>query len=266
MKNHISEQQLDRYFVNPQSLSDGEREGIDAHILECSLCKEQFEKMQAFYREVEREMQSAPTEQDKVFAEKLAAKPRLALPSTALQKVENVIDAYVEVIEPIQRSIMRRFVDYAIQKPLYVGGGALATFALAFAIMLFVPFKDTHPAYARAEKEFLVVYNKDGKELWRKHIGIGYDWETARQYVTGQLENYLTTLDVDNDGKQEVLSTFEWLPDVSQRNTLICYNSDSEERWRYIQHEKPVFGKEQFKTDFVIHQFITGDLDGDSKS
>jgi hypothetical protein len=140
---------------------------------------------------------------------------------------------------------------------------------IAILVVLATKFvaRDINPAYARAKDEFLIAYNKNGDDLWRKHIGYGYDLSKAPNYISTNPDNALMTIDIDGDGKNEVLGVFGWVLDSQAQtrlpldNTLICFGQNGEERWKYEFHRSLIFGKEKFSDDYRVIQMMVGDFD-----
>lgn len=132
------------------------------------------------------------------------------------------------------------------------------------AVLLLVPktgITDTNPSYARAKDEFLLVYNHEGNELWRKHIGIGYDFAAPAPEV-GRPEQTLVTANVDGDGNNEILAIFGWYRGSSnQAHAVICYNADGSERWRYEFHRQMTFGQKAFPDNYGFITMMVGDFD-----
>jgi hypothetical protein len=113
--------------------------------------------------------------------------------------------------------------------------------------------------------EFMVVYNMNGDEVWRKHISWGYDAKGVEGPVSSYPERALTVYDVDGDGTREVLAVFGWRnlrdPNAPSPNTLLCLNADGSERWRYEVHRNVVIGGEAYSDDYRIYQMIVGDFE-----
>jgi hypothetical protein len=135
--------------------------------------------------------------------------------------------------------------------------------ALVFATVLIQPmFKNTNPDYARAKDEFLVVYNKSGEELWRKHIGQLYNRDAIYQQ-TNTPANCLDAVDIDNDGQKEVLATFYWVKGNPWEGKLVCFNSDGTVRWMFKPNRKMTFGGDKIEDVYEVRFFIATDLDQD---
>ena len=268
---HIAEQILEKLYLAPEELSEQEKSTIELHLQECALCREQAEKLKAFYGNLQDNLRAEPTERDRAFAAKMLAKKRLALPQTAIERrASEALDAVVEIIEPYRRSLPQRVIRYVQIHPIQASAGFSLAAAVVVLGLLFVrPVKDTvtdtNPSYARAKDEFLVAYNAHGDELWRNHIGIGYDMKSLNAVPRFVTENYLATVDVDNDGRNEVIATFYWVDGAPWKNALVCFKADGSVLWEYEQKHKPTFAGEAFPNDFFVRSFVVGDFENNGK-
>lgn len=129
------------------------------------------------------------------------------------------------------------------------------------------PVKDINPEYARAKDEFLIVYNKIGDVLWRKHIGIGYDLEKLQKLVHPFYPNeYLQTFDVNGDGKKEVIAIFGMMSGREPNNVIYCYDSEGNELWTYKFNRQMTFGNSVFDDTYQFAKFLVGDFDKNGSS
>jgi hypothetical protein len=138
---------------------------------------------------------------------------------------------------------------------------------LAFVLPKFLRH-DMNPAIARAKSEFLVVSNKQGDELWRKHIGTGYDLSEGPRWITSHQEEAVTTYDVDGDGSNEVLAIFGWMSHLLNlpiQRGVLCYNADGTERWRYEVHRNVVIGGVPYSDDYRAHLMVVGTFTPEKK-
>ncbi|MEK6570845.1 MAG: hypothetical protein AABZ61_05705, partial [Bacteroidota bacterium] len=155
MTNHLSENQLEALIQSPDEVGAEERRRRDAHLEECSLCRDHLSRLQKFYESLREELELPPTEHDEDLADKLLARSRsrLALPQQALERrspAEVALDAYAEVIEPYRRPLVQRIIRYARVHPVrFAGATSLGALALALAIFLVRPTKDTNPTHAK---------------------------------------------------------------------------------------------------------------------
>jgi hypothetical protein len=185
----------------------------------------------------EREFRTKTEYLVRIAREELAAQLMRELSLRALESkhsaeiARGAIDAYAEVIEPYRRPIIQRFVRYIRFHPLqFAGATSLAAALFVLAVLnLQTVVKDKNPAYTRAREEFLVVYNKEGQELWRKHIGVHYDQNYLSSRLQRDPENYLATADVDGDRRNEVIAVFGFLG-TADRRSIFCYDHDGATR------------------------------------
>ncbi len=270
---HIEKNILEKYIISRENFTPGELDNITAHLAHCAYCKDHAEKLTAFYDSVSKEMQNNPTERDKAFVEKLlvpkgwiTTRNRLALPEKKLalqERVDNALSTFVEIIEPYHRPLAQRIVRYIQLHPVKTTVRfSMAACLVGLALFFAKPFKDTNPEYARAKDEFLVVYNKNGNELWRKYIGIGYDLEKLRVQEPGfDPNNYLQTIDVDGDGKKEVIAIFGMLSEWQPKNIIYCYTPDGKEQWTYRFNRQMTFGNKLFDDTYNFRNILVGDFD-----
>jgi hypothetical protein len=159
-----------------------------------------------------------------------------------------------------------RIVLFIIRHPYVTTSGFVGFFvgAIIAAQMLLLPaLKDRNPSYARAKDEFLVVYNKEGDVLWKKHVGSMYDAETLRG--GHEPHEYIATIDVDGDGRQEVVGLFSYQLNWPNANAVMCYNADGTTRWSFEFHRTMTFGAETFSDEYHPVSIMAADFDKDGK-
>jgi hypothetical protein len=128
--------------------------------------------------------------------------------------------------------------------------------------------KDSNPSYVQAKNGFLVAFNYNGDVLFRKQICPEFDFEL---YKSSQLidpvekeEHYFTIADVDGDGKNEILLQLGWL-ERPEKNSIVCFNADGSERWRFQFRRTMQIQSESVSDDFLCQYFSVKDFDGDGK-
>lgn len=247
---HFDERTLELYVLKSDLVKE-RRADVAKHLIECRGCAALHREIEEYYAEAGRlQHDQAEKAAHALYAPDRAIRPMGFSP--------------VGFVVPRQASVPRRFVQSVRQYPARWSAGFMAVIALAFLLPRFVP-RDDNPSYARTKDEFMVVYNKSGEELWRKHISWGYDVKTAEGPVASYPERALTTHDVDGDGTSEVLAVFGWraLRDTSAppANTILCLNADGTERWRYAVHRRFVIGGEPYTDNYRIYQMFVGDFE-----
>jgi hypothetical protein len=252
---HIEEHTLELYVLDAEEVRLRKRE-IERHLKECHGCRTLLEKIEAFYRSAERELRSRPQTPRNVRRE-------------LIRSNIHIEPFYEKEREPIVRrptALPARVMIFMRQHPV-VSTVSVAAFLLAIALLAYPKrvARDLTPSYARAKDEFLVAYNSKGEELWKKHIGIGYDVR-GLGLQGSESEPVLSVVDVDGDGKNEIIAIFGWIiQEKPLSSAVVCYSADGIERWRYEFHRQITFGKETFSDDYRIIQMMVGDFDKDGQ-
>ena len=261
--NHIDETTIHLFALEAPEV-EHQREDIESHLRECEGCLEIYSDIKSFYKDVKEDVEQE---------QRLPVLVRDQLPAINARYLE---EKYRD--HPIRRqfelTIPLRIARWVFKHPYVSVGSGVGTLGLAAALLVLTlkpVVKDRNPSYARPEKEFLVAYNKEGDELWRKHIGIGYDVQEAGTQVREDPERVVKTINVDGNGDNEVISIFGWSvalkdsKDLPLKNTIVCYNADGKERWKYEYHRQMTFGKDSFADDYIFNLMLTGDFDRDGK-
>ena len=247
---HFDERTLELYVLK-SDLLEVQRADIARHLSVCKGCSSLHKEIEEYYAEAGR-LQAAQAEK---AAHALYAPDRAIRPA-GISPAGFVVSR--------QASVPRSFVQSVRQYPARWSAGFLAIIAVAFLLPKLLP-GDDNPSYARTKDEFMVVYNKTGDELWRKRIGWGYDVKRGEGSISSHPERALTAFDVDGDGRQEVLAVFGWTnlrdPSAPPENTILCFNADGTERWRYAVHRKVVIGGEVYTDNYRIYQMLVGDFE-----
>ena len=158
---HLEEDILALYVLMAPEVVERRGE-IAAHLEHCAGCARLHQEITEYYAEVD-ELQKA--EAESIFPA-LQASSRLVRPP--------FVDE-LGPLSPVKRPVVQIFVSSFKTYPIRWS----AAFAVILtALVLFVPkllTTDGNPAYVRASNGYLLVFNKNGKELWRKYIGPGID-------------------------------------------------------------------------------------------
>ncbi len=252
LMNHIDERTLELFVLGAHEVSERRKE-IAEHIASCAGCRESFREMSGYYNEV----QQLSEEFERGASEALVVRSVMLDPGQT-GRAPGV---------PSGRLPLRaRVVLFAIRHPLTSSVSVVGLFLAAVLLVNIVRFpKDLNPSYARALNEFLVVYNKEGDELWRKHVGPGFDQLTPGR-AGGYLSDETTTIvDLDGDGRNEVVCAFGRNQNWLRFNTVRCYDPSGGERWAYEIHRSMVFGTQTFPDSYAAQYVFSGDYDRDGK-
>ena len=242
---HIDEKILELYALNAEQVQSQKNE-IEKHLQVCAGCASLYDELKEYYSEVE------PLLKENLEEKALVISSKLNLPELARNKS---IQTYLINILPFP---VINFVRY---HPI-VSSISFSGLVIALMLLILPKFssKDMNPDYARAKDEYLITYNKKGEKLWEKHIGVGYNLKDMDTLYNSN-ENYLTTFDVNGDGRKEVFAAFGLLKKVNRENQLTCFNFDGTEKWRFEFHRQIKYGDEIFADKYKLISFIVGDFD-----
>lgn len=235
---------------------------IESHLAKCDGCREVYTRISNFYTDVKEDLEASknlPVLKEEGLPERI---------ERSLKRRYSDKDTFrtIDVALPV------RVGRWVVRHPYASVGGLIAFAGIALTLLLLsskTEIKDPLPSYARAKEEFLVAYSKDGEELWRKHIGQGYDAVNLPGHVQQHPEQLLATIDVDGDGRNEIIGIFGWIPgrmgglEQPLRNKVICYNADGSERWKYEFRRQITIGSVQYSDDYRFYLMTVADYDQD---
>ncbi len=246
--NHIDEKTLELYVLEADDVKDRRAE-IEIHLNQCPGCAALQREMAEYYSEV----QKLSDERAKTSTQALTLRSMIVRRPYAgnghLQHIPATLPARVVLF------VLRHYVVSSMSALVLV----MAAFLLFYPAK---PITDTNPAYARANNEFLVAYNKEGTEVWRKHVGEGYDERAWGSDMS------LAAADVDHDGKNEIIGVFGnygLAPNLFLDNAVMCFNTDGTPRWNFGFHCQMTFGQEKFTDRYRFVMLTVGDLERNGK-
>lgn len=250
---HLDEQTIAQYVLKAPEV-EPRRAEIAKHLKRCNGCKQLFKEVSAYY-----------TEFQKLQQQSLQTLPAIVAPDRALRSYTSRQDSSIAAQK---RTLPQRFMESFRSYPARWSAGFVTV--ITGLVLLTAKFAagDTNPAYARAKDEFLIVYNKHGDELWRKHAGVGFDYETMlKAEPEMSTDDYFKVVDVDGDGKNEVVASYGWMsqPLAAKSNVIVCYKNNGEDLWRFPLDREMIFGTEKFSNDYHISKMIVGDFEGNGK-
>lgn len=243
---HIDQKILEMYVLEADGVKE-QRPVIEQHLKECAGCRALHEEIVDYYADVIEMRKERVQESPEAITLRgmfLKVSPYDAVPS-----------AY------IPRTIPARIVLFVIRH--YVVSSMSFVALIVAAVLALYPthhIMDKNPSYARAKDEFLVAYNKEDETIWKKHIGPKYD----ESIVTALGGYYLATIDLDGNGRNEIIGIFGGFPVHSPlMSSMICFSDNGDERWKFGYHRQMTFGTEKFSDDYQFVGIMTGDFTGD---
>ena len=242
--NHLDEQTMALYVLQAPEV-EPRRAEIAKHLKRCNGCTLLFKEVSAYYAEF-RELQQ----------QSLQTLPVVVAPERALRSYAFRQDSSIAAQKG---TLPQRFVNSFRQFPVRWSAGFVTVMTALVLLTAKFETRDTNPAYARAKDEFLIAYGSTGEELWRKHIGAGYN-------VIGRDQGILTTMDVEGDGRNEILAIFGWAGGVPLANSVACFNADGTERWKREIRPHMTFGNKALFDDYLVTSMMVGDFDRDGRN
>ena len=109
-------------------------------------------------------------------------------------------------------------------------GVALGVLGIVAYVSFRVLAVHDEPKFGRLDDSALAIFDKDGKELWRKVFpdGFGPDWYSAQG-----LPAPVWFGDLEGKGHTSVLFVYAPAGPLSHSSTLICYSNRGKEKWRW---------------------------------
>ncbi|MBI3193632.1 MAG: VCBS repeat-containing protein [Ignavibacteriae bacterium] len=247
LMNHIEEQVLELYVLGSAKV-ETQRDLITTHLQKCEGCSTLVAEMKSYYLEVEQ----IQTERQEHQQQALTLRG-------LIMKVPQHENTSVSHVLP--STLPARVVFFVIR---HYAVTSLSFFSLVIGLFMFLYFpkseppKDYNPSYARAKDEFLVAYNKSGEEVWRKHVGTGFDVYLAKWPLNRRA---IFTADGNNDGHNEVFCIYGDNPSLPFTGAVVCYDWDGRERWIYEFHKTMQFGDEVFTDNYFVNSMLVSDFD-----
>jgi hypothetical protein len=233
---HIEEHILERYALNPDgdtiTQSGGiTKEYIEQHLTECHGCRETLERIRTFYTNLNTRFENI--QEDTVSS------------SQSLTRVERHITAKensdIQFYEELPITFWGKIIYSAKKHPVAAGSSTFALFAfVAVLFMTFIPAKmDANPdnlAYDEVNN-LVVIQNKEYEPLWKFPAQTVRDINT--KYAFSSRPFILS--DIDNDGKNEFLTSAMKVDDNGSSSKLRVYDDNNELLFEYAPTERVRF-------------------------
>jgi hypothetical protein len=225
---HIEEHILELYLLGDEKALQRRGE-IEAHLSECHGCRAMADRIKSFYATAEEEFEKQPEAQLR--------------PGKSLVRKRTDISPFYEVdAGPIaQRPVTRlqRFQYFARRHPVVAGVGSfgfLAGLALLASTTILSPPKDENPVRLQNldNEQTLLIFNSSSEKLWSLH-------HTNAATPTTDWNQLAQLIDLDNDGRNELVTTLRLLEDAQESNPVL----------RVFDYKKSLlYGKKDFSQPF----------------
>ncbi|MFH0989090.1 MAG: hypothetical protein V1799_03640 [bacterium] len=252
---HIDEHTLELFLLGDEQVLKRARE-IEAHLDLCPGCQQLFLEMKEFYMTTHKELDENP---------KLGAKPERALIRRAVQYLSRKPEEYTQVYyEPLRGIEKFRYYMKKYSVPIRVGGVGLLS--IAFMLFLFFPrnnyendrISDRNPVrYDYIDSlHSIAVYNSARQQLWT----IPYWCDRPTYEVSAKM--FTTLIDLNNDGRNELVTFFPVDPDDWTRTSLIrIYSPDGDSLFSRDLGKNVSYKREDYPNVFICKFLLTGDFD-----
>lgn len=141
--------------------------------------------------------------------------------------------------------------------------------SLAFILMitiLFFGYKvilqhiDNNPVIKRYENDRLTAYNKYEKKLWESDFVLNIVNENFKVHDRAIQDNVILS-DLDEDGKNEILTINTSSPDTLINRTVFCYNNDGSLKWKFEAPPHNIsYSGNKFDDNFMYSLLVPSDF------
>lgn len=237
MSAHISDSKLELFLLDSSQINLEERENIEEHISQCSLCRENFEKMKNYYSFIEENV-NKDGDEDSLTAEKILRQNNAAGENKLLSENKIAIQVYngnYEIVESSKKSLVNSIGDLIRIYPLrFAGLSVFAGLLIALFFMMQKPEKKyINPTLAVIKENVLTVYNGMGEVLWKKAVPGMENFRTDQSKAQNNVRELLLD-DLNNDGINELLITGHYsYHGIFASDTIYCFDPYGNVQWKY---------------------------------
>ncbi len=227
MKEHPDKWKLERYLGIGKPLSAGQKEEISDHIDDCHYCAERIEILTDYHQQIEEKLNQPTVNKNESYKNRVFnPQEKDLLPSQSL------VETYGASLEPSRRLLpttLLRYIRYHPVRPVLAAAASI----LLIATLVFKPWEDQNPVYAKVDKNILRVLNDNGEMLWKMSAeGISEGVSSKEPQVDGKGKEYIKLANIDNKAGNELLISGDNMGSRFAVDTLYCYNGDGSLRWK----------------------------------
>ncbi|MFA7287995.1 MAG: hypothetical protein WC055_03855 [Melioribacteraceae bacterium] len=236
---HIDDNILEKLVLMNEEFSNDEKKEIFIHLEECALCREAYETYKKLYFEINDEIDKSPTENDIELADRI----KRIIKGNQKQKLlfgnESAVRIYegrAEITRKPKLFTLPNIYFFVKNYPLIsFGFSIVASLAIAFLVTTYKSsIKDMNPVSLDNKNGVLQAFNSEGEMIWSKPTGSksgNEDIDSLMRWHGFVQGKYVSLLDIDDDGKKEVLMTRFGESDTFVDGYLYCFNNDGTQRW-----------------------------------
>ncbi|MBI1807958.1 MAG: hypothetical protein HYR76_13010 [Ignavibacteria bacterium] len=248
MTEHIDEVQIELFVLNSPSVGD-KRGVISAHLDSCIECKELYESISGFYRDVQNDLDGE---------NRLPAISRRDLP--VRQPGGRLPDR--ASVQQVEMAVPFRAARWVMKHPYVAGSSFVGVLALMVAMFLVLPLKtrDTNSVSAEVRGDMMVFLNTRGEQIDQFSLGE----KSASQLKVSRVVFF----DLNHDGVNEAFWGQRSISVTRTNLQLVCWSSkDHEVVWSSDLTPRLRFpNKPEITSDeLAVESIDIGDYDNDGK-
>jgi hypothetical protein len=247
---HYDEHTLDLFAMGSEKVAN-QREEFEQHLKECSLCRDFYAEIKEFYE--------ITNNKNKYLKPKMLPAPGLSLVGRAGLTRKSIV-----TIMKNTRNLPVILFRVFLKKPVISTFGLATTFGLIYLLSLQINLnKDKNPSYLHYNTtgRVIEVYNIKHDRLWE--IKLAADSSILlRDFNDTILNSHSKIVDLNRDGKNEIVTTFQYISDgfEAERNILHIYDYEGKLKLRKVLGEMFEFRGEQFPDNFQLDELIVDDI------
>lgn len=267
---HINEEILEKFYLAPESFSVEEKNALVKHLEDCNQCSLLFDNITDFINSIDMGINEEPTSNDKAFALKIKNKLENVDENKQLPEKNNSVELFNGKAEIVSQTNIYSLKNiYKLIKSHPFTSFSFASICLMAAAYLVTTiktsFKDKNPATLEIKHSVLYSYNEAGELLWSKNVDGIYaeKIDSVSQFIYGK-RKLIGLVDIDNDGKNEILLTGTYVEKGTYRNdSLYCINYDGSKRWTISPEDKKFnYAPKWKRTNWCVSEFFTAKQNG----
>jgi len=236
---HISDEILEKYYLDPASFSEEDKNSILKHLDNCSECCERFILIIEFSNEIAVKSEEKATINDGNLALRIKHKLDNLDEAKLLPEKTNSVEIYngrTEIINKTDiyslQNIYRFFKNYPFTSFSFAAVCVLASAFLVSTIK--TNLKDTNPVFAEVKNSVLFLYNKGG-EVYLKTMADGIKpikSDSVANITKGKVQNIILA-DINDDNKNEILLFgSKGMKGSFTHDTLYCLDNNANLVWK----------------------------------
>lgn len=129
-----------------------------------------------------------------------------------------------------------------------------------FVYKVLLPYLDIDPVIKRYENDRLTAYNKYEKKLWESDFVLNIANENSKVHDRAIQDNLILS-DLDEDGKNEILTINTSSPDTLINRTVFCYKNDGSLKWTFAAPPHNItYSGNKFDDNFMYTMLVSSDF------